>query len=103
MPNPITRKQFDSAARQYKRDPLREKKTDKEVAASAGVSETTARKIRRGQLKRPPAEVKPSKPHMHDGVGFVIVEPYKCPGCHNLITLQPCLICHERAKRESKL
>lgn len=112
MPNPISRKQFDAAARLYSPDVLHEKLTDKQVAERAGVSESTARNIRLGELQRPPAEqrvvvkkAKPKrkKPRTHDGIEFKIVEPYRCPGCHHEITLQPCLICHERAKRQRKL
>lgn len=99
---PISRKQFDDIRRWLADD--ESSLSREEIAERAGVSTRTVYYIACGKISRPPGEAEipvPPGPRLHDGEEFQLVEPYRCPRCGHYVTLLPCLICHERSKRES--
>lgn len=102
----ISRKQFDAAFELLRNKKFRKGPTLDQIAEQAGISRATVRNIRRGTLKRPPADADPprmpSAPKLHDGVEFNLVAPYRCPTCGMIVTLRPCLYCHHKAKKQKE-
>lgn len=99
---PITRKQYDAVYALLHRGRLHERLKQTEIASRTGVSERTIRKISTGKIQRPADEPEPTQPRMHDGIEFKIVDEYRCKCCGMKVTLQPCLYCHEQAKKRPK-
>lgn len=101
MTAPISRQQFDEITLLLNQGADREPLKQRDIAQRVGVSERTVNSVSTGRIGRPPAaRERAVRPRMHDDREFKLVNEYTCPGCHNRVTLSPCLICHERAKRE---
>lgn len=104
MPKAISQKQFDTVFALLHPAELHERMKQRDIAHHTGVSERTVWSIANGKISRPAVEDAPpaDKPRMHDGIEFKLVSSYRCSGCGHEVTLQPCLLCHERAKRKQK-